>query len=106
MNPINQNKNHLFIDIFLFKSQDLFEGPLQRYQRLEKELNELKEDLSKISSNSDGNLNFDPVDLTKSVETLQKRVNSLHLQSIGAGSGSELDSKAKKYTLLKIDDYP
>jgi hypothetical protein len=75
----------------------LSESPLQRYQRLEKELAELKEDLSKISTGPDASLNFDPVDLTKSVESLQKRVNSLHLQSIGVSSGTELDAKAKKY---------
>lgn len=41
---------------------------------------------------------FEPADLVGEVEKLQKQINTLHLQSIGAGkSVSDLDSKAKKY---------
>ena len=88
------------------QNHDLAEGPLQRFQRLEKELAELKEDLNRISLSEGGNkenqstnpTKIDPVELTKLVETLQKRVNSLHLQSIGAtGDSNQLDEKAKKY---------
>ena len=43
-------------------------------------------------------INFNPVDLSKQVENLQKEINSLHLQKIGARvDASKLDNKTKKY---------
>jgi hypothetical protein len=42
-------------------------------------------------------INFDPVDLSQQVETLQKEINALHLQKIGAKIDiTKLDNKAKK----------
>ena len=41
--------------------------------------------------------NFDPVGLGKQVEGLQKEINALHLQKLGARTDvSKLDNKAKK----------
>jgi hypothetical protein len=47
-------------------------------------------------------INFDPVELSKQVDVLQKEINALHLQKIGAKSFdvSMLDNKAKKQLLL------
>ena len=43
-------------------------------------------------------INFNPVDLSKKVESLQKEINSLHLQKIGAKVDlSKLDNKTRKY---------
>lgn len=42
-------------------------------------------------------LNFDPINLTKQVEILQKEIKNLHLQSIGNQSDiTDLENKAKK----------
>ena len=42
-------------------------------------------------------INFNPVDLSRQVENLQKEINSLHLQKIGARvDASKLDNKTKK----------
>lgn len=41
---------------------------------------------------------FDPIDLTKQVESLQKEINTLHLQKLGARTDvSKLENKAKKF---------
>jgi len=66
------------------------------------ELVELKKDLinmEKFASEEDKQtlINFNPVDLSKQVENLQKEINSLHLQKIGARvDASKLDNKTKK----------
>lgn len=45
-------------------------------------------------------LNFDPINLTKQVEVLQKDIKNLHLQSIGNQSDiTDLENKAKKLIL-------
>lgn len=85
------------------QNQDPNESPLQKFKRLERELNELKVELTqadKVASENEklNSLNFNPVELTKEVENLQKQIKSLHLQSIGAKINiSDLDNKAKKY---------
>ena len=41
---------------------------------------------------------FDPVDLTKQVESLQKEINTLHLEKLGARTDvSKLDNKATQF---------
>jgi hypothetical protein len=66
------------------------------------ELVELKKDLinmEKFASEEDKQtlINFNPIDLSKQVENLQKEINSLHLQKIGARvDASKLDNKTKK----------
>lgn len=73
---------------------------MQKLKRLEKEFAELKVELNQVNNmaNSDEEkkimLNFDPVNLTKHVENLQKDIKNLHLQFIG--STIDLDNKAKK----------
>jgi dynactin-2 len=88
-------------------NQDAAETPLHRFKRLELELNDLKADLTnmeKFAKEEDKLtlINFDPVELSKQVDVLQKEINALHLQKIGAKSFdvSMLDNKAKKQLLL------
>lgn len=87
-------------------NQDPSETPLQRFKRLEQELNELKRDLSEMESSpsndsSDNKPSYDPIELTKQLESLRNQINSSHLQSIGARvNASQLDNKAKKNLLV------
>ena len=74
---------------------------MQRFKRLERELNELKRDLNEIENVSANKENqeqssndFDPIELTKQLENLRKQINVSHLQSIGVRT--DLDSKSKK----------
>lgn len=84
----------------------MVETPIQRFKRLEKELKELKEDINEInrtetSENASKLLNLNPVELTQQVESLQKQINSLYLDSIGAKVDvSKTESKIKKQLLL------
>ena len=83
------------------QNQDPSETPLQRFKRLENELLELKRDISQMENNENGEIkpetSFDVATLTKQLETLQKQINSSHLQSIGARVNSlQIDNKAKK----------
>ena len=93
---------------FIVKNQDIAETPLYRYKRLEIELSELKKDLlnmEKFASEEDKQtlINFNPVDLSKQVENLQKEINSLHLQKIGARvDASKLDNKTRKYRFISL----
>ena len=63
---------------------------------------DLKKDLTsmeKFAKDEDKKtlINFDPVDLSKQVDNLQKEINVLHLQKIGAKIDvTKLDNKAKK----------
>lgn len=91
----------------MFQNQDPEETPVQRLKRLERELTELKTELNQVENETSKDeekkklLNFDPIDLTKQVEGLQKQVKNLHLQSIGAKTDiSELDNKTKKQLLV------
>ena len=48
-------------------------------------------------------INFDPVELSKQVEHLQKEINVLHLQKIGAKiDSSKLDNKARKLVYISF----
>ncbi|CAF0838503.1 unnamed protein product [Brachionus calyciflorus] len=88
-------------------NQDPEETPVQRLKRLEKELTDLKAELNQVNNLTDQDeekkkmINFDPLELTKQVEVLQKQVKNLHLHSIGAKTDiSDLDNKDKKQLLV------
>ncbi|RNA23256.1 dynactin subunit 2 isoform X2 [Brachionus plicatilis] len=88
-------------------NQDPEESPVQKLKRLEKELAELKVELNQVETLTSAdeekkkNLNFDPINLTKHVESLQKEIKNLHLQSIGSKSDiTFLDNKAKKQYMV------
>ena len=69
---------------------------------MELELIDLKKDLidmEKLAKEEDKQtlISFDPVELSKQVDILQKEINVLHLQKIGVKTDlSKLDNKAKK----------
>ena len=91
--------------IFNLKNQDPVESPLQRFKRLERELNELKKDLNemdKFASEDDKKqlLNFDPSELVKDVDALHKQVNSLHLSTIGQNLQNSQDTKKQKFSKI------
>lgn len=79
---------------------------MQRFRRLENELNELKSDIEEMQKekNDDHTVklaNLQPTELLVEVDKLQKQINSLHLQSIGANEKlSNLDNKSKKWKKL------
>lgn len=83
-------------------NQDLVESPLQRFKRLETELNALKNDLTemdKFASEEDKKqlIDFDPINLSRQVDELQNKVKTLHLETIGAKVDiNKLNNKAKK----------
>lgn len=83
---------------------DLIESPLQRFKRIEKELNDLKSDLVSNKYNeeiSESTIGCDPVELLNQIETLQKQIANLHLESMGLKSeSSNVDNKTKKDLLL------
>ena len=83
------------------KNQDPGQSPLQRFKRLENELEVLKQDLKTmekaVANGEDKPVDFDPSTLVDEIAKLQTQINSLHLQSIGSGkNASDFDSKAKK----------
>ena len=50
--------------------------------------------------------NFNPMELAKQVESLQKQVNLLHLEAIGAKvDPMHTDNKSKRFDLKKILNY-
>lgn len=83
-------------------NQDLVESPLERFKRLEAELNSLKTDLTEMdqfASEEDKKqlIDFDPIALSKQVEELQNKVKTLHLETIGAKIDiDKLNNKAKR----------
>jgi hypothetical protein len=85
------------------KNQDLVESPLQKFNRLEKELKELKDDLNEMNNyatDEDKNslVNFNPIDLSKQVEELNLKVKNLHLEAINSRTSvNQLNNKAKKF---------
>lgn len=84
----------------MLQNQDPVETPLQRFQRLEREVGDLKRELTELNKfvNENQNQNpisFNPIDLAKQVETLQKQIGSLHLLSIGA-KNENADLKSNK----------
>jgi hypothetical protein len=87
---------------FKKKNQDLVESPLERFKRLEAELNRLKVDLTEMdqfASEEDKKqlIDFDPITLSKQVEELQSKVKTLHLETIGAKIDiNKLNNKAKR----------
>lgn len=87
-------------------SYDMVETPIQRFKRLEKELKELKEDINEINQSESPDsaaklLNYNPVELSQQVELLQKQINSLYLESIGAKVDvSKTETKVKKQLLI------
>lgn len=82
------------------------ETPIQRFKRLERELKELKQDLNEMNNLNAAEENqmltiFNPMELAKQVEGLQKQVNLLHLEAIGAKvDPMQADTKSKKQLLL------
>ena len=78
------------------------ETPIERFKRLERELKELKHDLNEMknANNAEENLmltSFNPMELAHQVESLQKQVNLLHLEAIGAKiDPTQTDNKSKK----------
>jgi hypothetical protein len=79
------------------------ETPLQRFKRLELELNELKSDIAEMDKlknsgeTSTITADFNSAELTKQLESLRNQINSSHMQSIGARTNaSQLDNTAKK----------
>lgn len=84
----------------------MVETPIQRFKRLEKELKELKEDINEINQSESPDsaaklLNYNPVELSQQVELLQKQINSLYLESIGAKVDvSKTETKVKKQLLI------
>lgn len=85
------------------------ESPLQRFKRLEREMDELKADLKQFSTtNSEPGSetattqpDFDPQSVLIQVEALQKQAASLHLESIGAKVNQiKFGSSAKKQFLI------
>lgn len=87
-------------------NQDLVESPLERFKRLEAELNSLKTDLTEMdqfATEEDKKqlIDFDPIALSKQVEDLQNKVKSLHLETIGAKIDiDKLNNKAKRDLLM------
>ena len=75
---------------------------MQRFKRIERELNELKNDLKEMdqfATEEDKKqlIDFDPINLSKQIEDLQIKVNTLHLESIGAKVDvNQLNNNAKK----------
>ena len=87
--------------MFSFKNQDAMETPLERFKRLERDLNELRADIKQMSEENGNNetpdKNGDLVELIKQIEGLQKQTADLHMESLGLKSNaSQLDDKNKK----------
>ena len=77
------------------------ETPLERFKRLERDLNELRADIKQMSEENGNNetpdKNGDLVELIKQIEGLQKQTADLHMESLGLKSNaSQLDDKNKK----------
>lgn len=100
----------------MVQNQDLVESPLERFKRLEAELNSLKTDLTEMdqfASEEDKKqlIDFDPIALSKQVEELQNKVKTLHLETIGAKIDiDKLNNKAKRLVTLwryhsNLNDY-
>ena len=97
--------------MYFFKNLEAAETPIQRFKRLERELKELKHDLNEMNNSNaiEDNImlnNFNPMELAKQVESLQKQVNLLHLEAIGAKvDPMHTDNKSKRFDLKKILNY-
>lgn len=76
---------------------------MERFKRLEAELNSLKTDLTEMdqfATEEDKKqlIDFDPIALSKQVEELQNKVRTLHLETIGAKIDvDKLNNKAKRF---------
>ena len=75
---------------------------MERFKRIEAELNSLKADLTEMdqfATEEDKKqlIDFDPIALSKQVEELQNKVKSLHLETIGAKIDiDKLNNKSKR----------
>lgn len=85
------------------------ESPLQRFKRLEHEMEALKSELKQLSTAKGDSesetgptqLDYDPLSVLSQVEALQKQAASLHLESIGAKvDAKKFDANSKKYSFL------
>jgi hypothetical protein len=76
--------------------------PVERLRRLESQLSDLKRDIADIDNSCESDDQrkqllgvASPLELTKQIDSLQKQVYMLHLESIGANKALQTD-KTKK----------
>lgn len=98
------NRKHGYLidhDIFEWNSH---ETPVQKFNRLQREMDQLKQELNELKlneKNENVSLEFDPIELLKQVENLKKQVTNLQLEQIGAKqSVTNLDGSTKKQLLV------